>query len=169
MANGTKQGGWWLATGVIIGLVLGGLVPPMPLHGSTAASVEGFSICSAELESGQEGIYYLDYQTGDLSGAFLHPRNYKFINLYKYNILKDFAEAKTPKFMMISSSTPMIFPQGNIRPSVGIVYVVEITSGIACAYAAPYATNRESIPTATNEALRLVDKIKFRSLAIRDK
>ena len=169
MANGTKQGSWMLAAGVIIGLVLGGLVPPLPLHGSTAASIEGFSVVSAELEPGQEGIYYLDYQTGDLGAAFLHPRTGKFINLYKHNILKDFAEAKTPKFMMISSSTPMIFPQGNIRPSVGIVYVIEITSGIACAYTAPYATNRESIPTPTNEALRLVDKIKFRSQAIRDK
>jgi hypothetical protein len=169
MANEAQRGGWILAVGVIIGLVLGGLVPPMPLHGSTAATVEGFSVVTAELEPGQEGIYYLDYQTGDLVGAFLHPRSGKFINLYKYNILKDFADAKTPKFMMVSSSTPMIFPQGNIRPSVGIVYVVEVTSGIACAYAAPYATNRDSIPAATNETLRLVDKIKFRSGAIRDK
>ncbi len=169
MANGTQRGGWWLATGVIIGLVLGGLVPPMPLHGSTAATVEGFSVVTAELEPGQEGIYYLDYQTGDLAAAFLHPRTGKFINLYKHNILKDFADAKTPKFMMVSSSTPMIFPQGNIRPSVGIVYIVEVTSGLACAYTAPYATNRESIPAPTNESLRLVDKIKFRSTAIRDK
>lgn len=169
MANGSKQGSWMLAAGVIIGLVLGGLVPPMPLHGSTAASIEGFSVCTAELEAGQEGIYYLDYQTGDLAAAFLHPRNGRFINLYKHNILKDFAEAKTPKFMLVSSSTPMINPQGNIRPSVGIVYVIEVTSGIACAYTAPYATNRDSVAIPTNEALRLVDKIKFRSQAIREK
>jgi hypothetical protein len=158
-----------LAAGVIIGLVLGGLVPPMPLHGSTAASVEGFSVCTAELEPGQEGIYYLDYQTGDLAAAFLHPRTGKFTNFYKHNILKDFAEAKTPKFMLVSSSTPTIFPQGNIRPSTGIVYVVEVTSGIACAYAAPYATNRESIPAQTDTALQLIDKVKFRSGVIRNK
>ena len=169
MANGTQKGGWWLVTGVVIGLVLGGLVPPMPLHGSASQNVEGFSICTGELESGFEGIYYLDYQTGDLSGAFLHPRTGKFINLYKYNILKDFADAKSPKFLMVSGSSPMIFPQGNIRPSVGIVYIVEVTSGIVCAYTAPYATNRESIPTPTNELMRLVDKGKFRSQAIRDK
>lgn len=168
MANGTKHGGWMLATGVIIGLVLGGLVPPMPLHGSTAATVEGFSICTAELEPGYEGIYYLDYQTGDLSAAFIHPRTYKFTNLYKYNILKDFADAKTPKFMMISGSSPMIYTQ-NLRPSNGIVYVVEVTSGIVCAYAAPYLTNRESNPAATNGELKLVDKGKFRSQAIREK
>jgi len=141
----------------------------MPLHGSASQNVEGFSICTGELESGFEGIYYLDYQTGDLSGAFLHPRTGKFINLYKYNILKDFADAKSPKFLMVSGSSPMIFPQGNIRPSVGIVYIVEVTSGIVCAYTAPYATNRESIPTPTNELMRLVDKGKFRSQAIRDK
>lgn len=169
MANGTQQRGWWLVSGVLIGLVLGGLVPPMPLHGSATASAEGFSICTAELEPGNEGIYYLDYQTGDLNAAFIHPRAHKFINIYKYNILKDFADARTPKFLMVSGSTPLIFPQGgNVRPSVGMVYVVEVTSGIVCAYAAPYSINRESIPAATNEKLQLVDKGKFRSGVIRD-
>ena len=118
---------------------------------------------------GSRGFTTSIIKRATLSAAFLHPRTFKFINLYKYNILKDFADAKTPKFMMVSGSTPMIYPQGNIRPSVGIVYVVEATSGIVCAYAAPYATNRESIPTPTNETLRLVDKGKFRSQAIRDK
>jgi len=167
MAQLTQQRGLWLVLGILLGLALGTLAPPLPLHATATSSNEGFSICTGELEPGFEGIYFLDFQTGDLRAMFLNPRSNKFTSFYEYNVLADFKDAKTPKFLMVSGHSPLL-SQGNARPSTAIIYVVEINSGIVNAYVAPYPPNRTTLNSPISEKLVKLDSAKFRSTAIRE-
>jgi hypothetical protein len=162
---------FWLMLGLFIGLGLGAMIPPVSLHAVATHGEEGFSVCTGELEPGFEGIYFLDYQTGELSAAFLHPRTGKFLNFYKVNILKDFAEAKTPKFLLTSGTANLLLPAtlvSNANAARGIIYVTEMNSGICCAYVAPYGTNRVNNPNKTEVPLVKLDTVKFRSQVVRD-
>ncbi len=166
-----------LMVGVLVGLLMGIMLPFSQLHAvATHGSDEDgvrFMTCTAELEPGQEGIYYLDTRTGNLQSAFFNSRTQKITAAYEYNILNDFKEATagatkaTPKFLMVSGSFAFRQFAGNLRPSQGIIYVVEERSGIMCAYAAPYGPSRESAP-AYKEKLVLLATYKFGSQVIRE-
>ncbi|MGC4007037.1 MAG: hypothetical protein QM811_29500 [Pirellulales bacterium] len=161
-----------LVAGIVIGLLCGTLVPPNQLHAVATQGGEGFSVCTAELESGFEAIYYLDYQTGDLTCFALHPRTLpkpKFNYMATHNILDDFKDAKSTKFLLISGSSDLnTNVTTNKRMSTGIVYVVEVVSGMVCAYGAPYPTNRVSVQLPVKETMVLIDKAKFRGAGVRD-
>ena len=156
-----------LAAGLAIGLGAALLLRPVDVEASATQGEAGFIVCTAELEEGVEGIYYLDSQTGDLKGAFMNPRTGKLLSAYEYNILKDFKDAAAPKFLMVSGCAA-ISPNGNINASMGQIYVVDAKTGIFNIYAAPYGVNRLS-GGATAEHVQLVrlDGGKFRSDKVR--
>jgi hypothetical protein len=170
MAWQAQNHGLWLCGGILLGLALGTLAPPLPLHATathgTSGPEEGIAICTAELEPGYEGIYYLDSRTGDLRAAFFNSLNNKINSIYSYNIRNDFKDAsKTPKFLMVSGHTPLR-PIGNISSSTGLIYIVEVNSGQMCVYSAPYGPNRAS--TTTDAKLVMVGSLKFGGQAVRD-
>ena len=156
-----------LAAGLAIGLVAAMLLRPAGVEASATQGEAGFIVCTAELEEGMEGIYYLDSQTGDIKGAFMNPRTGKLLSAYEYNVLKDYKDATAPKFLMVSGRAA-IGPNGNVSASMGQIYVVDAKTGIFNIYAAPYGVNRLSGGT-TTEHVQLVrlDGGKFRSDKVR--
>ena len=57
---------------------------------------------------------------------------------------------------------------GNIQPGLSIVYVAEATSGLIAAYAAPWAPQLQTAGRPQSGNMVLLDKRKFRNVAIRD-
>ncbi|MDX1962414.1 MAG: hypothetical protein SFX18_04630 [Pirellulales bacterium] len=158
--------GLWIVTGLLLGLAIGALVPPLPLHAVATHSDEGFAICTAELFDGHEGIYFLDSRTGYLRALFLNPNNSKFTSFYEYKVLDDFNKPMSPKFLLVSGRS-QLRATGNVKPSVGVVYVVETNSGIVNAYVAPYAPNHFSLNAPNTGTLIKLDTGKFVGQAVR--
>ncbi len=176
----TSERWTWLAGGLVLGVVVGmnlaGLWPQQRLHAAATESVENFSVATGLLGQGVEGLFFLDYLTGDLKGAVINPkpggRNMppRFTNFYEYNIAKDFETGGTraPKYLLIPGLAEI--PRGSAGFQLGssIIYVVEANSGEAAAYAVPFNTSMFAAGKPELAPFVPLDKVKFRTALVRE-
>lgn len=97
------------------------------LHASTAATGETFAMATGPIDSEVEGLYMLDFLTGDLQCVVLNYRSARFAALFRANVLADLGvePAKKPKYLMTTGA--INFPRGATaaRPGNSVVYVLE--------------------------------------------
>src|SRR5262249_11592982 len=86
-----------------------------------------------------EGIFILDFLTGQLKGAVLNRQTGTFASLYARDLAKDFLvdPAATPHYAMASGYAQMT-NQGGVAMASGVLYVGELSSGRLAAYAFPW-------------------------------
>ncbi|HEY5315391.1 MAG TPA: hypothetical protein VIK18_22865 [Pirellulales bacterium] len=159
----------WVGAGMVVGLIVGGLLPDSPLHAVATDRSENYAIATGAVEQGIEALYTLDFLTGDLSAFILNPGMRTFGNSYKRNVLEDLKvpQGKSPKFMMVTGAA-FLRTGGQIQMSQAVVYVAEMNSGYLAAYVLPYnpaAITRPSMPNA--QSLLLLNVIPVRSVAVR--
>ena len=159
-----------LALGLVIGLNLKGLWPQVPLHAVATHGQENFAIATGPVDDTMEAIYFLDFLTGDLRAAVLHPRTGKFNAFYQGNVLADFGgiAGKNPKFLMVTGMADMPRGAGSFQTARAVVYIAEATTGQVACYAIPWSSARQAqgAPQAGNFVP--LDKRQFRTAIIRD-
>jgi hypothetical protein len=164
----------WLGLGVLIGMLLAatlpGLWPHTPLHASATDSGENFAIATGPLDERMEGIFCLDYLTGELRGAAINFRTGKFTGYFEGNVLADLnaTEIKNPQFLMVTGGADFLRPGGNIRQANTVVYVMETTGGWLAAYAIPWNPSSQALAAPFFSRFVLLDKRQIRQVAIRD-
>ncbi|MBM3953538.1 MAG: hypothetical protein FJ309_02755 [Planctomycetes bacterium] len=148
--RGLRIPGWFVVAGA--GFVAGvaccvgpRLRSPETLPAVRAASslAEGsFATCTVPLD-GFEGLFLLDFETGDLSGGILKPATGKFTGLYKTNVLKDLGfkpgQAKNPKFLLVSGIAN-VTRLGPLTLSPSALFVTDSATGTTVAYGIPSLT-----------------------------
>lgn len=133
----------WLAMGLVAGLVISGSWPYSPAAHATATDRhENFAICTGSVGGGLEGVYVLDFLTGDLMAGVLSPQTGTFNAYYRRNIVADLGvvPAQGPRYLMVSG-TGTVQARGAGRAAQGILYVAELTTGKIAAYTVPWAGN----------------------------
>src|SRR5262245_20573372 len=90
--------GWGVALGVLLGLSLSGVWPQVPVHAMATHGQDSFALATGPLDTDVEGVYFLDFLTGTLSGAVLNVNLKKFNAFYQSNVSKDFPEAKKARY-----------------------------------------------------------------------
>lgn len=108
---------------------------------ATAASDESFAACTAPIDDGFEGLFLLDFETGDLTGGVLNRSTAKFTTTYRHNVLKDLdfkaGKVKSPRFLLTTGQAEFVGNAGtNVARSV--LYVTDATTGVTVAYAIPW-------------------------------
>jgi len=156
----------WLALGVIVGSLSSGILPQAPLYGSATHGQEGFAICTGPLTDSIEGVYVLDYLTGELRGAGLSIFG-KFTSTYQYNILKDFEASKSPKFLMVTGVADLRPTGQKLKMGRSVVYVAEVNSGFVAAYGVPFDPSAQSQGRGVSASFIPLDAAKFRDVKIR--
>ncbi len=170
--SSTKTG--WLGLGVLIGLVLSvalpGIWPHTPLHASATDSGENFAIATGLLDERMEGIFCLDFLTGELRGAAINFRTGRFTGYFEGNVLADLnaTDIKNPRFLMVTGGADFLRPGGNIRQARTVVYVMETTGGWLAAYAIPWNPSSQALAAPFASRFVLLDKRQVRQVAIRD-
>ena len=156
---------YWLAAGLLLGLLLGGLWPQTPLHATATDRTDTFAIATGAVDEEVEAIYFLDYLTGDLRAAVL-GRNNKFQGAFQYNVLNDFKlpPDKTPKFMMITGISQTPRGGGAARMSHAVVYVAEITTGQCAVYGIPWLPSARAAGQPIKNNLVPLDMVRFRTV-----
>lgn len=154
--NGTRVFAWAASAAAIFtaGIVVGvALAPPGPLPkvaAMTAVVDESFAVCTVPINAGIEGLFMLDFETGDLSGGILNttatpPR---FAGGYKHNVLKDLGfkagQAKNPKFLLVSGLADLQGPANQFAQSV--LYVTDSATGTTVAYGIPWNAQQAGTP-----------------------
>ena len=65
------------------------MVPEFPLQAATATVGGSFAIATGMIDSDVEGLFVLDFVTGDLQCAVLNFRTGKFNAVFRANVLQD--------------------------------------------------------------------------------
>jgi hypothetical protein len=142
----------WLGCGLVLGLVLGGFLPHAPLHAVATDRHENFAIATAAMDDGVEGVFFLDFTTGNLQGAVINPLRGAIGITYSRNVQADMKVdlSKSPKFMMVTGAMEVRGPGGSGQYAQSVVYVAEASSGIIACYAMPF--NRAVLNNAAGAA-----------------
>ena len=126
--------------GVAVGMRTGG-TEAQRVFAATAAADESFAVCTAPIGDGMEGLFLLDFETGDLSGGVLNRATAKFTTAYRHNVLNDLefkaGKVKNPRFLL---TTGLANFTGNDAGSVAgsVLYVTEAATGATVAYGIPW-------------------------------
>lgn len=152
-----------LACGVAVGTQVAR--QPRRAHAAAAAVEDSFAVCTAPVGDGMEGLFMLDFETGDVSGGVLNQNTAKFTVGYRYNVLKDLGfkagKVKSPKFLMVPGQVNLVGPQAN-KLGQAVLYVTDVSTGVTAAYGVPWGTSAAAAAGGPVAPLVLLDVVKPR-------
>lgn len=169
-----RTGGVTLLFGMVIGLILGLAVrdiwPPVPLHATATQGQENYAIATGLVDSQVEAIYFLDFLTGNLQAAVINPKTGRFNALFRYNITADFAQggSKNPKYLMVTGLADMPRGSSKFQFARSIVYVSDASTGQTAAYTIPWSQSAHVAGRPQQGTFQPLDKLNFRTMPIRD-
>ena len=156
----------WLAAGLLAGLAIAYLCPHQPTYANTADRDSQFMMITvpvgnqaAGFADPLDGVFILDFLTGQLKGAVMNRGQGKFGSFYMRNLAQDFGLKgnEDAHYCMASGYAQMPAGQGVTYAS-GLLYVGELNSGKVAAYSFPFNELGAGAP----QQLVLVDAFPFR-------
>ena len=159
-----------MMAGVAVGLAASWFWPQEPMHAASSDRDEKFGMLTVPVKDVQfagvrdhlEGVFVLDFLTGQLKGAVL-GKNGKFTHTYFRNIAADFQvdPAATPHYAIVQGNAQLP-SQGRFTMATGVIYIGEMTSGKVAAYG--FVFNDTARPVGPI-ALAPLDTFPFREAA----
>lgn len=119
---------------------------PLPLlNAATAASSSTMAVATGQISDNAEGIFFLDFITGDLQCLVYYPQMGTFGARYYTNVLQQLpGTGRNSQFLLVTGTSISIGSSGGPRPGNSLVYVTDATSGMFAAYAVPWDRTAES-------------------------
>ena len=126
--------------------------PEIPLYATATDTGETMSMATGPVADGMEGVFFLDFLTGDLQCWVMSGRTGQMGGYFTYNVIQDLGiepGRKNLRYLMVTGVSSMRVPPGAgaVRPADSLVYVADAHSGNFGVYAIPW--NRQA--TATNQ------------------
>ena len=139
----------------------------MMLDAGAAAANDAFAVCTGPVSDG-EGLFMLDFVTGELTCVVLHPRTGKFLARFSTNIVANFPTDATKKPRYLLTAGAMDFRGGGAANRFGqsIIYVIDANTGTFAAYGIPWNNNLWNNGSPMMLQLTLLDAGRARSVAI---
>ncbi len=183
-----KQSTWMLLAGLAMGLLIGvgmmvgtlvavrsapsaGLtLPETLLHATASHSGKSMAMATGLVDEEVEGLFILDYLTGDLQCYIINPRYpTQWSGLYKYNVLRDLGaeQGKEPNYVMVTGQTQFVRGTSAATPALCVVYVMDANSGNFAAYGLGWNRTAFRSPQVQTGTLTLLQAGKARTLEIR--
>ena len=113
---------------------------PTQLKAMSGYGAENFGMVTGPIdEDNTEGVFLLDYTTGDLTCWVINPRTGNFGAGFKRNIVADLKVGKgKPSFVMATGMVAFKGFSGAQRPANCVVYVCDANTGRFGAYVIPW-------------------------------
>jgi hypothetical protein len=175
-----------LATGLVLGLALGGAMTLGVLLGQRhpaadmpslaelqlkAAATHGgetFAMATGSIDEDVEGLFTLDYLTGDLQCFVINPRNGGVGGWFQTNVANIFSEkGKKPSYLLATGTINVAGGYGGGRPANSLCYVADANSGEIAAFTFPWVKAATSAGVAQASPMRLVKMWKARQDVVR--
>jgi hypothetical protein len=147
-------------------------LPSSQLHATGTAIGDTFAMATGPIDDEVDGVYILDFLTGDLQCVVLNYRSGRFNAAFKTNVMQDLGlvndAAKRPKYLLTTGLVN--FPRGATaaRPGNSIVYVLDATTGNFAAYGIPWRRELAATGRAQVAGLQLLDVGRARTAALRE-
>lgn len=157
-----------LVVGLLAGALLGDYWPHTPIHAVATHGNQTFAIATGPLDDRMEGVFFLDYLTGDLRGAALNFRTGRFSAFFERNIAADLglADVRNPQFLMVTGAADFIHPPGQTRQGRTVIYVAETTSGWLGAYVMPWFASGQGTSAPFASQFVLLDRRRIRNAPV---
>ncbi len=183
-----RRPGIWLSglgTGLLvgIGMMIGAVVvtrhsasdTEVPLHlpaqlqATATSSASTFAIATGLISNSTEGVFFLDFLTGDLQCVVLY-KNGLWGARFVANVFQDLDinATKKPNFLMVTGTWEGLRGAGGGQPGRSVVYVVDSTTGSFAVYGVPWNRQAEATGTVQGGNLAMLQKGRARNLQIRD-
>jgi hypothetical protein len=181
----------FLAAGLGIGLAIGGALAAgvylgrhadsldqaalqeVRLKASASHGSETFAMATGDISDGVEGLFCLDFLTGDLSCFVINPRSGAPGGLFRTNVVADLpadkATGKKPAYVMVTGQFQVRGGSyGGSQIAGSLVYVADANTGTVAVYGMPW--NKQASTAAATQGGKLVKLYagKVRALDIRD-
>ena len=129
---------WWmLALGFLVGISLGigmlvgalivvgkgassggSLFGPETLLNATATeSSDSMAIATGFIDEDVEGLFVLDFITGNLQVFVINPRSGQLGGMYAHNVAAVLGAQKAPKYLLVTGQAMSHWFTGNVRPA----------------------------------------------------
>jgi len=144
-----------LAIGLICGAAIGAAVyaklspprielPTTLLNATATHGSDTMAMATGPVADGVEGLFILDYITGELTCSVLSPRTGQLGGAFSANVVADLGveQGKQPKYIMVTGQAEFRVQGGNVKPAECIVYVADSNTGRWVAYWMPW--NRQA-------------------------
>lgn len=141
----------------------------IPLRASTAASSETMAMATGRVDEQVEGLYTLDFLTGDLNCFVMNPRAGKFVGWFKVNVTTQLPveRGKKPQYVLATGSWDSIGGSSNQRPAGSVVYVADANTGMFAAYTFPWVKGAASAGITQSTPMIWLDGNKARNIVLR--
>lgn len=108
----------------------------LPLFATASDTGETMSMATGPIDEEMEGVFFLDFVTGDLACAVLNGRTAQIGGVFKTNVIKDLGieQAKKPAYLMTTGNATFTGRTGNAQPARCVVYVCDQNTGNFGAY-----------------------------------
>lgn len=146
------------------------MIPEMPLHAVATDSGETFAICTGPISEEVEGIFTLDYLTGNLQCWVVDSRTGAVAGYFMHNVVNDLgmdATRKNPHYLMVTGRTGLRGGGSAVNFSDCVIYVADGNSGNLAGYVVPWNRNLANRGTAQKGPLTPIFKQQARNLNIR--
>lgn len=160
--------------GTLIGLGLSSqttlTLPVTELQASSSDSGDSFAIATGPVDENGEGVFMLDFLTGDLQCVVMNHRAQRFNALFRTNVAADLGieRSKKPQYLMVTGQMNFVRGTALGRPAQSVVYVIDANTGNFASYG--FTWRRDAAATARPQggAMVLLDKGTARTAAIRN-
>jgi hypothetical protein len=158
----------WIAAagiGLAIGLVISGLWPHTPLYAVATDRIESYGMATGPLDSEVEGVYFLDFLTGQLTAVVAGKIPGSWTGFFQANVSADMKidPQKNPKFLMVTGMANLRRGGGSrVQPANSICYVAEVTSGQVAAYTIPWSPSMYAAGQPQSGPIKLLGVTHFR-------
>lgn len=131
---------YWMSIGLAAGLAIAFVWPHQPAQAIMGDRNDKFAMVTAQINITNlvEGVFVLDFLTGQLRGSVISPQTGQFSALWVRNIAADFnVNPNKPATYAIATGRTNMNVSSAARPAASCVYVAELTSGKVVAYSFP--------------------------------
>jgi hypothetical protein len=117
----------------------------IPLSAATADSTDSMAVATGLIGDDMEGVFFIDFNTGDLQCLAFYPRSGAFGAQFYTNVRAQLGGVgKNSKYLIATGFASQRAATAGARPASSLVYVTDINTGMFAAYAVPWDRNAEA-------------------------
>ena len=140
------------------------------LHATATDSGETFAMATGAIDGEIEGLFILDFLTGELQCFVLNSRTAKPSGWFKRNVVADLGvdATKAPKYLMVTGGANFRGSSGNARPAQCLCYVCDANTGNYAAYSFPWSQTAANVAAVQAAPMLLIASGKARNVELRE-